>query len=333
MESSRCSFSTGTHELPLMPNANHAGAGPFPRPINDDDVTQLQEWLQWNGMPSIGQEITHQAVNRRAKEFPYHRLREWLNGLEWDGTPRIGSWLTTYLGASASEYHNAIGRMFLIAMVARVFQPGCKADYVIIFQGTQGEEKSKVCEVLAGREYFSDQIPDIHSKDVSQHVRGLWLVELPELSALSRADIEAWKAFITRTVERFRPTYGRRETIEPRQCLFVGTTNKGEYLRDETGNRRFWPVRIGVIDLEALARDRDQLFAEATDRFNHDEHWWPDRSFEAAHIAPQQEAAFEVDVWEPVIAKWLDLRVENKVLVSEVGTGALDFKAVAQIPA
>jgi predicted P-loop ATPase len=107
--------------------------------------------------------------------------------------------------------------MFLTAMVARIMEPGCKADYVLILEGGQGEFKSSVCRILAGDAYFADDLPDIRSKDANQFVRGLWLIELPELSALNRADIEAWKAFITRTTERYRPLYGRRETIEPRQ--------------------------------------------------------------------------------------------------------------------
>ncbi len=277
-----------------------------PRPIRDDDYTAVQEWLQREGLETVAGTTTRQAVEARARELAFHPVVGWLNTLEWDGKLRLGNWLTTYLGAPSTPYTNAIGCYFLTAMIARVRKPGCKCDYMMVLEGPQGARKSTACAILGG-EHFSDSLPDIRGgKDVCQHLNGKWLIEVAEMSALDKAEATALKAFITRTEERYRPSYGHAEVKEPRQCVFIGTTNKTAYLRDETGGRRFWPIAVGKIDTDALARDRDQLFAEADAWFQDGNAWWPDAVFEATHIAPEQSARYESDAWEDQIGTWLD---------------------------
>jgi predicted P-loop ATPase len=281
----------------------------LPRPVQDTDVGMVQEWLQRNELRRIGRDVVHQAVDMRAYEQSFHPVRDYLNSLQWDGRPRLATWLPYYLGVEEQpkEYLAGIGTMFFVAMIARVLKPGCKYDYMLVLEGEQGTKKSTVCKIIGGP-WFSDNLPDIRGsgKDVSQHLNGKWLIEVAEMSSLDKADANALKSFITREQERYRPSYGRKEVIEPRQCTFIGTTNKSMYLRDETGARRFWPAKCGaVIDTEALSQDRDQLFAEAFVLYQNGAPWWPTAEFEKKYARPEQDARYEADAWEQAVRDYL----------------------------
>jgi predicted P-loop ATPase len=311
-------------ELPLAAGAEPRATGSPPRAFSDADASQVQEWLQRAGLPKIGREVVHQAIGLRAQERGFHPVREFLDALVWDGVARLDGWLARYMRADPSPYASAIGSMFLIAAVARVFQPGAKADYVLVLEGEQGAGKSRACAILGGP-WFSDSLPDVtRDKDAAQHLRGKWIVEISELSAIGRAEAEALKSFISRPVERYRPPYGRQEVVEPRQCVFIGTTNRSTYLGDDTGGRRFWPVRVGQVDTAALAEDRDKLFAEALVAFRAGAQWWPDADFERDYIRPQQEARFDADAWESAVERFVAGR--NRVQVSEVAREALSLE-------
>jgi predicted P-loop ATPase len=302
-----------------------------PRPITDTDIIKVQRKLQWFGFRKLGMTPVRDAITEYAYDHPFNPVRDYLDrcAANWDGKPRVGTWLCRYAGAplimeknetigifESNGYTEEVGKMFLIGMVARIYEPGCKFDYMLILEGMQGIEKSKMCETLVGEEYFSDDLPDLKDKDAKMHLRGKWLIEMAEMHVYTRAEIQAYKKFASRQIERYRPTYGRKDVFERRTACFIGTTNKLIYLRDETGNRRSWPVTTTQFDIEALKHDRDQLWGEAVHLYRKGVHWWPNREFEKKYIRPQQDARFEPDPLEPLIKDYLAPLIEQALNTS-----------------
>ena len=290
-----------------------AATGPFPRPWEDADDVRTAEWLQLRGV-NVAPLVVGRAVGAVAREHRIHPVRDWLEHLRWDGTPRIATWTSTYLGTAPTAFHHTVGALWLISAVARIFRPGVKADHMLILEGPQGARKSTAIKVLAGEDWFTDELPELGSKDAAIHMQGVWIVEIAELDAIGRAEVSRIKAFLTRTTDRFRPPYGRYTVEVPRQCVFAGTVNPDTYLRDETGNRRFWPLRCGTIDIAALARDRGQIWAEAVHRFREGAIWWLDDPALLAEAAVAQEARYQADAWDARIDRWLthDTRSVNR---------------------
>lgn len=212
-----------------------------------------------------GKEHIRDAVHALCVEHQFDPVRESLRNLKWDGVRRLRTWLSRYLGAEDTPLNRAIGMKTMVAAVRRVNEPGCKFDYVPVLEGAQGTGKSTALKILAGEdEFFSDQdLVHLDAKAQQEALRGKWIYEIAELSGLSRTESERTKAFLSRTHDRARRAYGYASIDQPRRCIFIGTTNDNNYLKDPTGNRRFWPVATGRIDLDALAADRDQLWAEA----------------------------------------------------------------------
>lgn len=277
---------------------------PLPRSWEDADEIRTAEWLQLRGI-NVAPVVVSRAVGAVARELRIHPVRDWLETLKWDSTPRIESWTSTYLGAEPTTLHHTVGALWLISAVARIFRPGVKADHMLILEGPQGARKSTALKVLAGEDWFTDELPELGSKDAALHMQGVWIVEIAELDAIGRAEVSRIKAFLTRTTDRFRPPYGRYTVEVPRQCVFAGTVNPDTYLRDETGNRRFWPLRCGTIDIAALARDREQLWAEAVHRFREGAIWWIEDPALLAEAREAQDRRYQSDAWDDLIERWL----------------------------
>lgn len=310
----------------VLPTVNPAAAREQDRTIDDVDIVLLQEWLQLEAMwPSLPKATVFDAVEAVARANRFHSVRDYLNALCWDGKPRVGGWLSSYLGARNDSYNNNAGLMWLISAVARIFEPGCQADYMLVIEGEQGEQKSTALRILGG-EWFGDQLPgDLSSKDSSIVLRGKWIIEASEMASMNRADTNVLKAFVTRRVEDYRPPHARFNIAVPRQCVFAGTINPGAngYLKDATGGRRFWPVKIGKLSIPKLKHDRDQLWAEAVHRYRQGVRWWPDRDFERKIFAPAQNDAREVDPWEDLIARYVEGR--RTIAMVELATTCLSL--------
>jgi hypothetical protein len=239
-----------------------------PQELSDQLVVRIRHQVLREFGFDARKDHIRDAIESMCLENGFNPVTEYLDRLEWDGVPRLDSWLARYCKAEPSPLNAAIGRKTLCGMVRRAKQPGCKFDHVLVLEGDEGLQKSGVPVVLAGgpgEGYFSDMsILNANDKEQQELTKGIWCYEIAELIGIRAAGVEKIKQFLSRQSDRARAAYDHYVVNQFRQCVFVGTTNDGkEYLKSQTGNRRWWPVGVGQIDLDALREDRDQLFAEA----------------------------------------------------------------------
>lgn len=247
------------------------GEMPWQRPVtspvwSDDDAAQLRIFLE-PFFGKVAKQDILDAVAATASDQAYHPVREYLQGLQWDGTARLDRLLIDYMGAEDTAYTRAVTRKSFVAAVARVMRPGCKYDTMLVLIGGQGRFKSTALAKMGG-EWFSDSLRTFGDKDAMETIQGTWINEIAEMQALNKADIDAVKMFLSKTSDYYRAAYGRYTSDRRRQCVFFGTTNSRECLTDPTGSRRFWCVDIDVIKrrksvADDLDGERDQLWAEA----------------------------------------------------------------------
>jgi len=290
-------FNVRTRRAELCSNPPWHFAGELPQPILHDESSTIADCAIWFSRMCVNGDLTSytgvfETLCRVAQSNPYDPFREWLDSLSWDGVARLDGWLNRYCGVAESEYASIVGSRWLIGAVARTIQPGCKADHALVLCGGQGVGKSTALRVLAGDEYFRDSIGRLDDKDSSFVLERAVIVELAELASMSKATNEVVKAYLSNSSEEARPAYGRDSREIIRRATFAGTTNNLQFLKDPTGNRRFWPVEVGTIDLGGLKAVRDQLWAEALHRYNEGGIWYPTQE-EAKIIEAAQEAHLE----------------------------------------
>jgi predicted P-loop ATPase len=292
--------------------------------LTDHHESLTRVWFQHEdiraGIGDVGR-----AVQAAARHNSFHPVRDHFDALTWDGVPRLDTWLQTYLHVEDNDYARAVGSRYLISAVARVYRPGCQVDHLLIVEGPQGRLKSEARRTLAIRNaWFSDRLSHVGSKDAALETTGVLLVEIAEMDALVKAASSASKAFLTRRHDKLRLPYGRHQASLPRQCVFAGTINPpvGGYLKDATGARRFWPVTChGMIDREGLARDRDQIWAEAVVRFKAGNPWHLETPELEALATAEQAARYVVDIWRAPVAEWAEGR--RDVTITDVLNKAL----------
>jgi hypothetical protein len=273
----------------------------------DADDALAAEWCQRQGL-NIDIHTAAAAAESLARERTphYHPVLEYLSALTWDGEPRCDRWLVDYIGCNDNPLTREMGAKWLIAAVKRVFEPRCQSDYTLVLEGAQGKRKSNALRELAGSDWFTDDIGDISDgKAAAEKLQGKWIVELSELDAFRRAEMTTVKAFLTRREDRFRPSFGRRAQDFPRQNVFAATTNREDWGMDDTGLRRFWPVKVGEIKTTAIAENRDRLWAEAVHRYREGEVCYLMGDMEQAAQA-EQSIRQDNDAWESHVIEWIE---------------------------
>ncbi|MDA9855465.1 virulence-associated E family protein [Paracoccaceae bacterium] len=277
------------------------------RPIRDNDYTKVQMWIQRN-WGNVNKQVVIDAVNAACDEQTISPIRHYLEGLG-ESELDISTVFESYFGVvPENDEHQAFIRaassLFLKQAVARAINPGCKADTVIVLEGKQGTGKSTGLRVLFSSEWFKDSMPPMSSKDASDYIVGAWCIELAEMAFQGKAKIEQQKAFISRQEEKYRPAYKRNEIIYLRRCVFIATTNRDDWALDETGNRRFLPVKTTKIDVAGLKRDRDAIWAAAYAEYQRKPQWWLTDQH-VLYAAQQTELRQESDIWVELIQQQL----------------------------
>lgn len=270
---------------------------------SDRDDANLRVWLEKN-YDVTGKEKINDAMAAVLTRHSFHPIRDYLNGLTWDGVPRLERLIIDYLGAADTGLNRAMTRKHFVAAVARIFKPGTKYDQCLIMTGPEGVGKSTLLSIMGGK-WFNDSITTTEGKEGMDQLRRSWIIELGELSSIKRSDVESVKAYLSKCVDIYRAAYDRRAAAHPRQCIFCGTTNEANFLKGDTGNRRFWVIAVDPSLRKkedwrgAIVADRDQLWAEAVHYYRQGEALYLSGDLERE--ASKMQAEFNDDNDDPIV--------------------------------
>ena len=305
-------FDEFRQEIVVTPAAALGRAGEAaPRPWTDGDDVRAAEWLQRREL-NVTPMTVSRSVGAVAREITVHPVRDHLGALAWDGVPRIETWVCRYLGAEDTAFNRSVGALWLISAVARIFRPGVKADHMLVLEGPQGARKSTALKILAGEDWFTDELPDLGSKDAAMHMQGVWIIEIAELDAIGKAEVSRIKAFLTRTTDRFRPPYGRYTIEVPRQ-LRLRRHREPRHLSARRDRQP--PLLAGPLrhDRHRCARPRPRPALGRGGRpvpRRRDlvaRHPGADRAPPSA----EQEKRYQADAWDALIDRWITHEVRT----------------------
>jgi len=294
----------------------------------DSDVIECRRWMDQRLSMPFSKTVMEDAALQAAMTYKWHPVRDWLNSLRWDGEARLDRMLIDYAGSPDTLYVREVTKNTLIAAVARVFEPGCQHDSMLVLEGKQGTGKTSMVRILGGKYYADIKIDLMNLKDTIQCMQGRWILEASELEFMKRNEAQAIKRFLTLTHDITRFAWARYDQEYPRQSVFIGTVNpdrEAGYLSDTEGNRRYWPVATSKIDLQALSRDRDQLFAEAYHRYKQGEKWHIKDALILKTAIDEANLRVGKDPWEETIALWLTGDHAN-LISSYIADQALSLK-------
>lgn len=308
--------------------------------FTDQDGTELAGWL---GSPmrytlSVKRDLVMDCVEAMARRSKVHPVREYLTSLQWDGVQRIDAMFPTLFSTADTPYTRQAARCFMVSAVARILwvdpkvrHNGAQVDFMLVLEGEQGRGKTSAVRELFGAEWYAESMESPTGKDFYQSLRGRWCVEIGEMDSFTKADVTKVKQAITSRFDTYRPSYGRVARSFRRECVFVGTTNDHEYLRDASGGRRFLPMVVDHVDIPGITAQRDQLWAEAVVMFRDGYRWWllPEDAVE------QQEDRFAEDSWQGIIQRWLAGKMMDSAYPSRItmaGNGqAVEWVTTAEL--